>query len=182
MFRIIQKDINFLDAYSLREKKSAMDIKIFGLVILVEIFLLAGISGFMFGIKKVTEYKNIELINNIKSLEHIKKDINEVRYEGKLLKTKKLIKDEALEINEVTYNTLTIFEEVLSSDMAIENMTMDMKSINFIVRGAKEENFAQLINNMESSGLFSKVQITAISSKDEEGNRKASVNAEIIRK
>ncbi|MEF9952091.1 MAG: hypothetical protein RR840_08575 [Clostridium sp.] len=182
MFSNSGKDINFLEAYSLKGKKQGVDAKVFITILIVELALLAGISGFMFGSKKLTEIENTNLTSQIQELSQVEKRMAEVKREGTLLKTKKGIKDSAIKLNNITYNTLTIFEEVLTSDMSIENMTLDMKNLNFIVKGAKEDNFAQLMHNMESSGLFSKVTVSAISSKEEDGFRRASVSAEIVRK
>ncbi|MEF9935524.1 MAG: hypothetical protein RR539_09705 [Clostridium sp.] len=182
MFSNTNKDINFLEAYSFKGKRNGVDARVFITILIVELALLAGTSGFMFGSKKLTEIENTTLTSQIQELSHVEKRMAEVKSEGILLKSKQGIKDAAININNVTYNTLTIFEEVLTSDMSIENMTIDMKSLNFIVKGAKEDNFAQLMHNMESSGLFSKVTISAISSKEEDGFRRASVNAEIVRK
>lgn len=182
MFGNTKKDINFLEAYSLKEKKPNISVKGFVIVLVAEIAILASISGFMYSIKKLTEYKNIELTNSIEPLEELEGKVNEIKYETKHLNAKKEIRNKIVNINDVTYKTLTIFEQVLTSDMSIDNMTIDMKSINFIVKGDKEENFSELMNNMESSGLFSKVEISSIGAKDEDGKRKASINAEIIRK
>ncbi|MEG0371122.1 MAG: hypothetical protein RR645_02380 [Clostridium sp.] len=182
MFGNTGKDINFLEAYSLKEKSSSVDAKVFIVVLIVEIALLIGASAYMYGSQKFIEAANAEINTEIQSIATVEKKMTEVKREGSLLKAKQTIKEKTLKINNVTYDTLTIFEEVLTGDMSIENMTIDMKNVNFIVKGAKEENFAQLMHNMESSGIFSKVNISAISSKEEDGNRRASVNAEIVRK
>lgn len=182
MFSNTRKDINFLEAYNLKEKSPKVSAKGFLVVIAAEIFLLGCIGVAMYSVVKVTEHKNTQLSISIEPLKGLENKINEIRYETKHLNAKKDIKNQVFNINETTYNTLTIFEEVLTSDMSIDDMKININQVSFVVKGDKEENFSQLMNNMESSGIFSKVEISSISEKDENGKREASINAEINRK
>lgn len=180
MFANTKKDINFFDAYSLKEKNTNITLKTFISVLIVEVFLVAGISGFLYGVKKLKQYENIEMTKKVESLLPVEKVIGEIKYEGNMLNTKKNIKDEITKINDVTYKTLTIFEKVLTSDMAINNMNIDSQKLTCTIEGEKEESFAQLLHNLEKSNIFESVEIKSISSKDIEGKRRASINAKLI--
>lgn len=182
MFSDTKKDINFLDAYFLRESKPSFNVKTSAIIVGIVILILSTVSGTIFGLQQITKAENAKIEKEIKSLEGVENAIKEVRHEQEQLIIKNELKSRAAKINDLNYNMLTIFEQVLTSDMSIDNMKMEVNKISFTVKGDKEENFAQLINNMESSGLFENIQIKDVSAKDTDGKRKASINADVVRK
>lgn len=182
MFSDTKKDINFLDAYFLRDNKQSFNIKTSAVIVGIVILVLVTISGTIFGLQQITKADNAKIEKEIKTLEGIENTIKEVRHEQEQLKIKKELKSRAVKVSDLDYNMLTIFEQVLTSDMSIDNMSIEFNKISFTVKGDKEENFSQLINNMESSGLVENIQIKDVSAKDADGKRKASINADIVRK
>lgn len=182
MFSDTKKDINFLDAYFLKESKPSFSVKTSAVIMGIVILVLVTVSGTIFGLQQITKADNAKIEKEIKSLEGIENTIKEVRHEQQQLKIKNEIKSRSVKANDLDYNMLTIFEQVLTSDMSIDNMSIEYDKISFTVKGDKEENFAQLINNMESSGLFGNIQIKDVSAKDADGKRKASINADVVRK
>lgn len=180
MFSDTKRDINFLDAYYSRESKKRFNVRPYITIAVIEILVLFTASITLLGLQEITRADNAKIESEIQSLQNVEKTINEVRHEQEQVKIKNILKERAIKLNDINYNMLTIFEKVLTSDMSIESMNIENKKIKFIVKGDKEENFSQLVNNMESSGLFEEIQIKDVSAKDADGKRKASINAGIV--
>ena len=182
MFRSEKKDINFFYAYNLNTEKPEISVKTFLIVMLIEILLLSGTSLYMYAGQKMVEYKNIELNEKISKLNSIEEKVFTIKKEESLIKTKTKLKQNVNSINSSLEKAIIIFEKVLTSDMSIDNINVDTEKLTFTVQGDNEENFAQLIHNLETSGDFENVHISSITSKEENDKRKANITAEIVRK
>ena len=182
MFGSEKKDINFFYAYNLNTEKTEVSIKTFLIVILIEILLLSGTSLYIYSGQKMLEHKNVELNEKILKLSSVEKKVSTIKKEESLTKSKTKLKEKISSVNNSTQKAIIIFEKVLTADMSIDNINVDPEKISFTVQGNNEENFAQLIHNLETSADFENVHISSITSKEENGKRKASITAEIVRK
>lgn len=174
------KDINLLEAYNRQFKQKTEDNKKIYFLILAELsifFLITIIS-----LVKITYYKaqNAKLTQAINSLIPIENQVKEYTKVKMMYENKKTILDLVSKDNETFNTVITNLEEIMPSEMAIENMTLSKDKVSFIIKSSREENIAQFVYNMQNSDVFKNIVFNGISNQGTE--KRTSITAEIVRK
>lgn len=174
------KDINLLEAYNRQYKNKTEDNKKIYIFILAElsIFLVITITSLV----KITYYKtqNAKLTQAINSLIPIENQVKEYTKVKMMYENKKTILDLVAKDNETFNTVITNLEEIMPSEMAIENMTLSKDKVSFVIKSSREENIAQFVYNMQNSDVFKNIVFNGISNQGTE--KRTSITAEIVRK
>ncbi|KRQ88083.1 Fimbrial assembly protein (PilN) [Caloramator mitchellensis] len=174
------KDIDFLKAYYLSNKKSEFDFKKILYFIAVELAVFIIISSVL--LYKATYYKiqNENLSRKIGELQKIEKQLNEFQAIKTLYEKKLSINNKVTEDNDYINNAIVELEQITPSEVIYENINISKGKIMFIIKSSKEENIAQFLNNLQNSDKFSNISFNGISNQN--NIKRTSISADIVRK
>lgn len=156
------KDINLLSAYNFTLKPPSKGIRLFFLILILEVSVLFLISSFY-----VTKYATIARENSliqreIDNKQNILSDIEKFAQKKVLLSKKEKILEYIQNQNLRYLKTLEILEKIVPINITFDNLQLDINKITCSIRGDSYETVTQFVYNMKNSGYFDNISFNSI--------------------
>lgn len=171
------KDIDLLEAYRLSERKEDPKNKKMLFIIFIEIVAMVLIMIFMKGSIYFRQRKIDRLKAEIDTYKTQIKEVDDFNMMKNLCAKKQETYDFISSENQNMIAFLETVENILPESVAIDSLEIGDESVSFLVSASNEESIAQLLSNMQSSGHFSDISISGITTSD--NNKKSSITAKV---
>lgn len=174
------KDINLLEAYERTTKKRDTIVRIYSLLLILEICIFVLIA-FIYTTRIVTTSNDIKRLNNeIKIKQQQMAEIERFVQKKELYTQKEAFYKYVVQEHEKLLDILEKLERITPLSVRYESLNLSKEKITCTVRANKLETVIQFVYNMQTSGYFQNISFTSVSGDDK--SKISTITADVVGK